>query len=438
MNHMHSPISGRRARLWLAAAGLTLLLATGCRRGAPADPAPATPAADAPASAERQATPAAPAATAQPPATPTLLPPVPQPTAQTSVTFQQGDGNRVAGGRGQLPATPPRDVALDGVPAWVLAAPVGDGAAWAVVLADGRTQAWQVDGEGIRPIPVTPATLDPAFPPRLTVTGDRLHLSLHADAVPPSVTDPLPDALVLHDGSGSALLLTAPTTRYAHGVLGDAVEAAAVTHVDADGRARPVVTIPAPRVVEGLSPIWHDWDGDRRREIVLTLSDSDGGAQIVLLDGDGQRLATGPAIGRGGRWRHQLAVAPFAPDGVPELVDVLTPHIGGVVEFFRWEGDRLEIVAALPGYTSHVIGSRNLDMAAAADFDGDGRLELLLPRQDLRELGAVARSADGAFVAWGLPLPDRLSSNIATVTAADGTLAVGVGLANGMLRIWQE
>ena len=105
------------------------------------------------------------------------------------------------------------------------------------------------------------------------------------------------------------------------------------------------------------------------------------------------------------------------------MVDVLTPHIGGVVEFYRVSGGELTIVAHVPGYTSHSIGTRNLDMALAADFDGDGRLELLLPSQARTELGAVRRTQDGAEVAWSVSVDGRVATNLAAVTLLDGTLA---------------
>ena len=143
----------------------------------------------------------------------------------------------------------------------------------------------------------------------------------------------LPDGRLLVDDNGRLLALADPTTRYDHGVLGDAFEAASIVLVEARPQARIISTIAIPglQVVEGIAPIWTDWDGDGQREIIVTLSDVDQGAQILLYDEAGNQLAAGPAIGRGYRWRHQIAVAPFGPQEEMELVDVLTtPH--------RWRG----------------------------------------------------------------------------------------------------
>ena len=117
-------------------------------------------------------------------------------------------------------------------------------------------------------------------------------------------------------------------------------------------------------------------------------------------------------------------------------MDVLTPHLGGVVEFFRLEGEKLVKTAELPGFTSHVIGSRNLDMAFAGDLDADGQIELVLPRQDLSSLGVLERTADGAAVAGEIALAGRLASNLAAVTLPGGGLAVAAGLESGVLWVW--
>ncbi len=155
-----------------------------------------------------------------------------------------------------------------------------------------------------------------------------------------------------------------------------------------------------------------------------------------MYDENGVLTASSPPIGLGFRWRHQLALAPFGPSGEMELATVLTPHIGGVVEFFNLEGASLNRVGSVPGFTSHVIGSRNLDMAIAGDFDGDGRLELLVPNQSLTELGGIQRIPTGAELRWTVPLAGRLSTNLAAVASPAGRMVVAAGTDSGILRFW--
>jgi hypothetical protein len=371
-----------------------------------------------------------------------------------------------------MPDTQPLDIALDGRPEWLVAAPMSEGSVWVAVLADGRAQAFHVVGESARLTTTVPSRLPPGAPPLLKVQDDQFYLSTAPSAQASSVTHPavlawpderlafvesngdlvfwngsetariavdaLVDARLLVDESARVLLLTDATTRYSHGVLGDAVEAASVTLVETVPTPRVArrIVIPSPGVVEGFAPIWTDWTGDGKREIIVTLSDAEQGAQIVVYDEDGAQLATGPPIGRGYRWRHQLAIAPFGPNGELELAAVLTPHIGGVVEFYRLVGSELEIAAQAAGYTSHQIGSRNLDTAVAGDFDGDGRVELLLPNQARTSLGAVRREPGGAESVWTVPVGGKASTNLATVVFPDHTLAVGVGHGGNMLRLW--
>jgi len=115
-----------------------------------------------------------------------------------------------------------------------------------------------------------------------------------------------------------------------------------------------------------------------------------------------------------------LAAAPFGTSSEVEIVDVLTPHIGGIVEFYRLENGKLNVVAQAPGFRSHEIGSRNLDMAVAGDFDGDGRVELLVPNQTLDEIGGIRRTSDGAEVAWTLPIDGKSAPTWRLLPAAPG------------------
>ena len=386
-------------------------------------------------------------------------------------TYHRPDGNRLALGSGSLPGGTELEIPLSGSPQWIVAAPIAEGSIWAVVLTDGRVQAFKVTADQTEPLTIAPDALPPGTPPLLLVddkgqpalanpsdenasistnpalltpegriayidnSGDLiirdgdvdLHLSVNA----------LPDARILVDEDERILLLTDPTGRYGHGVLGDDLEAAGIALVETRPTPQVVlhIDIPAPTVIEGLAPIWADLTGDGRREILVTLSDEELGARIAVFDETGNQIATGPAIGQGYRWRHQIAVAPFGPLGEIEVVDVLTPHIGGVVEFYHLIDDALDIAARMPGYTSHRIGSRNLDMAVAGDFDGDGRTELLLPNQALTELGAVRHTQTGARIVWTLPLSQQISTSLAAVTLAADRLAIGLGYGQ-TLHLW--
>ena len=338
-------------------------------------------------------------------------------------------------------------------------------------LVEGTGQAFIVNGTSVSGTTVIPEQLPPGMSPQLVANrgeaelllpaanfsplthpvliNERGHLAyvdvngaiiIQKDAASFSLpVNALPDARILVDESGRLLLLTDPTSDYQHGVLGDGLEAGSITLIETDPAPRIInrIQIPEPHVIEGIAPIWADLNGDGRREIIVTRTSIDDGAQIVVFDEDGALLATGPAIGRGFRWRHQLAVAPFGPDGELELADVLTPHIGGIVEFYRWDGDALTIVAEKGGYTSHVIGTRNLDMAAAGDFDGSGRSTLLLPNQARTELGGIQHTEEGAMVVWTLPVEGTVVTNVAATTLVGDRLAIGVGREDGVLRIWQ-
>jgi hypothetical protein len=393
---------------------------------------------------------------------------IPQPFAYT---YQRPDGNRLVEGKGSLPASSFIDIPLEGIPQWLVGTAFGKDSLWVVVLDNGQVQAFSISDGQVIPASVLPEMLI-NMPPILQATDEKAELIelpsntkgythpvvynsneerafidsekglvfQNRDGLELNSLDihPLPDGRILTDSNGRLLLLSNPTERYGHGVLGDATEAAGITLVETDPERRKIldITIPEPDVIEGIAPIWVDLTGDGEREIIVTQSNENEGAQIVIYTENGERIAASEPIGLGFRWRHQIAVAPFGPNGEVELVDVRTPHIGGVVEFFQLIEDELVIMGQVPGFTSHVIGTRNLDMAVAGDFDGDGRPVLLLPNQERSELGAIRRTDNGAEVAWIVPVDGRVSSNLSAVSLENGNLAVGVGREDGVLRIW--
>jgi len=260
---------------------------------------------------------------------------------------------------------------------------------------------------------------------------------LAADLARSVFEDPLPDSRVVTDGT-DLYALSGPTDRYDHAVLGDALEASGVEIVRADGSGSVVVTVEAPDVIEAVSPMLADVDGDGALDIVVTQSNDDAGARIVAYALDGETIATSEPIGTGNRRLNLLAVAPTGPGGDVEVIAVRTPHIGGILEFFRYDGaGRLERVATADGYSTHVIGSRNLDLGIVTDADGDGTPDVLLPHQDREVLAIVTRddrSPTGTREVTRLRLSDKPSSNVSAT--GDPRISSAVATADGRVTVW--
>ncbi len=251
-----------------------------------------------------------------------------------------------------------------------------------------------------------------------------------------------PDGSSVESSKARLYSYTGATNRYPHGALGDKSEwgQLAATSIDPE-LDDSLFSLVGDQVFEGLFPMTADLNGDEIDEIVTTVSNSDTGARLVVFEEnyDGLRIiAESDPVGTGFRWLHQIAVAPFGPNGEIEIAVVETPHVGGIAKFYRLVDGRLDLVASkVGGYMSHVNGSRNLDQAVAGDFDGDGNVELIVPSRDQESLIALRRIGDSVEEVWELELDSRISTNLAVVETNDGGLALGVGTEDGILHIWQ-
>lgn len=402
-------------------------------------------------------------------ATPTVDPPMVDSTGEvepTIVRTTSGDqsGNRVTDGTGGMGSEP---VTLEvASPVWLVGLPgVGASTVWVVADDEGVVSAFsEVDGE-VSEL-VTVGRLAPGQPPVVMSDGSRIALldggldsspltaparvdgvtismtiegtvTLAGDLVSTLDALALDDSRIVVDSLGRAAVLSVPTAEYGHGVLGDRIESLTVTVFDpVSGVILGTATAPEGTVFEALSPMWGDVDSDGTDELVVTASDSRAGARLVVYEADGTVVAMSPPVGNGNRWRNLLAIAPTAPEGSVEVVEVQTPHIGGILQWFSLEGEDLVLQAGESPFSTHRLGSRNLDQGVVVDVDGDGRLDTLVPTQDQEGLVAWARSGDSAEPVMELDLGSRLATNIATAPRSDGSVAVAVGLDDGRLLLW--
>jgi len=131
-----------------------------------------------------------------------------------------------------------------------------------------------------------------------------------------------------------------------------------------------------------------------------------------------------------------LALAQFIKEGPLEIVAIKTPHIGGIVEIYKLEGDRLVVQDSLGGYSSHQLGSRNLDSAFVTDLNGDDLLELVVPDQSQLSLSALQYQPNELVQVWHSDLGGKLSTNLVVTNISPGIIAFGAGTENKTLRIW--
>jgi len=348
----------------------------------------------------------------------------------------QPTGNRVIEGRGAIGSSVPLTVELPAERSAVWLVPTDQGT-WIAVLDDGSTIEVALDDRSA--ITATTSsqrgTYDPGAGPPFLADGMLVVESTGRDLF----ADPLPDTRVITDGR-RLIALAAPTDRYDHGVLGDAIEASAVEVVSDDGTSTTPITIADPDVIEAVSPMLGDVDGDGSLDVVLTVSNAETGARLAAYTLDGTPIADTAPVGTGNRWRNLLAIAPTGPNSEVEVIDIRTPHIGGTLQFFRDDGEGgLQLVAAASGYSTHVIGSRNLDLGIVTDADGDGQLDVLLPSQERDALAVVTRDDDvenGAVEVERVPLGAGLTTNVSALSDGDDGVAYAVGTGDGRIIVW--
>lgn len=144
-----------------------------------------------------------------------------------------------------------------------------------------------------------------------------------------------------------------PTTRYAHGVLGDAVEWGALVLTTIEGRRLKFV-LPEERVFEDLEPRLADLDGDGAPEVITVEAHQNFGARLAIYGPQGL-ITANDWIGRRNRWLAPIGAADFDGDGTTDIAYVDRPHLAKTIRVFAYDG-ALSEVGQIAGYSNHRIG----------------------------------------------------------------------------------
>lgn len=224
----------------------------------------------------------------------------------------------------------------------------------------------------------------------------------------------LPDGLVAtHTGGDiSSAVYVGPTKRYAHGIMGDAIEASVLSVTTNDGREISL-ELPYSEVFEDRYPRLADLDGDGAVEVITIRSSASAGAAVTiygLSDGALVQKATTPFIGRSNRWLNIAAIEPFLGGDAKQIAYVTTPHIGGTLKLIGYENGASRQYGDAYGFSNHWIGSRELRLSATMMIDGV--LALALPSANRGTLRIMTFAKSGPEQIAAIQLPGRIDKAI--------------------------
>ena len=277
---------------------------------------------------------------------------------------------------------------------------------------------------------VTSAGLQPSPPPATLAPANAALSAAILSA------DGLPDGLVTTDGTLHAWLAQ-PTERYRHGILGDAVEAGTIA-LQAANRPPAALALDAESVFEDLRVRLVDLTGDGTSEAIVVRSYANAGAALAVyaLDGAAVRhVAETPPIGRANRWLNPAGAADFDGDGAVEVAYVETPHIGGTLRLWQLTDAGLVQDFAVRGFSNHFIGSREQDLAAVVDWNADGVPDIAVPDARRGTLRIVTFAGGQPVELAAIPHPAPIDTAVLASDAAGAAPLLIYALGDGTLRL---
>ena len=147
---------------------------------------------------------------------------------------------------------------------------------------------------------------------------------------------------------------TQPTEKYAHGILGDAIEYSGMLILTDTGKSISI-ELPNDHVFEDLAPRLADMDGDGNPELIVIETDVRKGAALAIYDENG-KIAETPHIGQSSRWLAPIGVADFNDDGDMDVAYIDRPHLAKILRVWSFRNGKLREIAQQKNLTNHKIG----------------------------------------------------------------------------------
>lgn len=143
----------------------------------------------------------------------------------------------------------------------------------------------------------------------------------------------------------------------------------------------------APRghVFEDLVPHLADLDGDGDHEVIVVESSTSLGARLAIWDEQGP-VAFTAHIGQANRWLAVIGAADFDGDGSVEIAYIDRPHLARELKLWRLGPDGLGQVGGASGLTNHHLGAAEIEGGIRDCGDGP---EMILADAGWRKVLAV-------------------------------------------------